>query len=58
MGRTASNVKDRYNKKSYDPIHLRVKKGDKDKIKKHVKDFGYPSINGYIISLIKKDIGI
>lgn len=58
MGKTSSSVKDKYNKKTYDPIHLRVKKGNKDKIKKHANDSGYPSINNYINSLIKKDMGI
>lgn len=37
MGKTSSIVKDRYNKKAYDNITLRVFKGKKDLIKEHAE---------------------
>lgn len=37
MGKTSSIVKDRYNKKAYDNITLRVFKGKKDIIKEHAE---------------------
>ncbi|MDR2022799.1 MAG: antitoxin [Hungatella sp.] len=57
MAKPTSSVKDRYNKKAYDTICLRVKKGEKEKIIKRVRDLDCPSVNNYINSLIKKDRG-
>lgn len=37
MGKTSSIVKDRYNKKAYDNITLRVFKGKKNIIKEHAE---------------------
>lgn len=45
----------KYNKKTYEEIKLRVKKGEKDKIKKHAEAKG-KSVNSYINDLIKKDM--
>ena len=47
MGKTSSEVKDRYNAKTYDEIKVRVKKGEKDKIKAHA-DSRNESLNGFI----------
>lgn len=57
MGKTSSEVKDRYNKKAYDEIKLRVKKGRKAEIQEWASAKG-KSVNLYIIDLINKDMGI
>jgi len=54
MSKTSSKVKDRYNKKAYDTIILRVPKGEKEVIKAHAESKGM-SVNGYINNLIKED---
>lgn len=61
MSKTSSKVKDRYNKKAYDTIILRVPKGEKEVIKKQAKKRGFivngkPSINAYINNLICNDL--
>ena len=53
MSKTSSKVKDRYNKKAYDTIILRVLKGEKELIKAHAKNKNM-SVNGYINNLIKE----
>lgn len=45
----------RYNKKAYDNLTIRVKKGDGDKIKAYATSQGM-SLNGYINKLIKDDM--
>lgn len=47
MGRTSSEVKNRWNAKAYDRIELRVKKGQKDAIKAAADEAGL-SLNAYI----------
>lgn len=47
MGRTSSAVKDRYNKKVYDEIKVRVPKGHKAKIQAHAEQKG-ESVNAFI----------
>ena len=47
MGRTSSTVKDRYNKKVYDEIKVRVPKGHKAKIQAHAEQKG-ESVNAFI----------
>ena len=55
MGKTSVEVKERYNKKAYEDIRLRVKKGEKEKI--HARaDKLQKSINGYIVDLIEEDL--
>lgn len=51
MGKTSSIVKDRYNKKAYDNITLRVFKGKKDIIKEHAE-----AIDGSLNSFINRAI--
>ena len=48
MGKTSSKVKDRYNAKAYDPITLRVPKGQKDIIKAHADRYDNGSVNAFI----------
>lgn len=54
MGKTTSEVKDRYNKKNYDQIQIRVKKGDKEAIKHIAEVMGYTSLNKFIVDAIEK----
>ena len=56
MGRTSSIVKDRYNAKAYDEIKLRVKKGQKEKIKTHAERFDGGSVNAFIQRAIAETI--
>lgn len=53
MGKTSSEVKERYNAKAYDEIKLRVFKGEKDVIKEHAENMG-ESINGFINRAIEE----
>lgn len=55
MGKTSAEVKERYNKKAYEDIRLRVKKGEKEKIQARA-DKLQKSINGYIVDLIEEDL--
>lgn len=45
----------KYVKKAYDRITLRVKKGNQEKIKTYAESKGM-SLNGYIVDLIEKDM--
>ena len=51
-GKTSSVVKDRYNKKNYDTILLRIPIGEKEKIRKKAEQDG-KSINAYIKNKIE-----
>lgn len=53
MGRTSSTVKDRYNRKVYDEIKLRVIKGRKDEIRAAADKAGL-SLNAYIVKAIEQ----
>lgn len=48
---TSSAVKDRYNKKVYDTLIIRVKKGNKDLIKNRAEELN-KSLNTYVTDLI------
>lgn len=52
MGKTSSEVKDRYNRKAYDSIMLRVYKGRKDDIQAAAERAGL-SLNAYIVKAIE-----
>ena len=57
---TSSAVKDRYNKKAYDSIHLRIPKGCKEKIQSVLQEIGEKSLNNFIWKAIlaqMKDAG-
>ena len=47
MGKTSSDVKNKYNAKAYDAIPLRVHKGKKEVIKAHA-EAQKESVNGFI----------
>lgn len=47
MGRTSSTVKDRYNRKVYDAVTLRVPKGQKEVIQAYAESRG-ESVNAFI----------
>lgn len=49
--KSSTKAKDRYNKKNYDEIKIRVKKGKKEKIKECADKLNL-SMNEYIVSLI------
>lgn len=53
MGKTSSEVKNRYNAKAYDRVALTVPKGEKEIIKAHAAALG-ESVNGYINKAIQE----
>ena len=57
MGYTEAQMRAtaKYNKKNYDRIEIKVKKGEKEKIKQYTENKG-KSLNMYIIELIEKDM--
>ena len=55
MGKTSVAVKEKYNKKAYDDIRLRVKKGKKEEIQKKADELG-KSLNSYVVDLIEEDL--
>lgn len=55
MGKTSSEVKDRYNKKAYDTITLRVYKGCKDDVQAAAERVGL-SLNAYIVKAIERQM--
>lgn len=57
MGKTSSQVKDRYNAKAYDEIKLRVPKGKKAVIEAHAQSKGL-SVNGLLNTLLQEDLNL
>lgn len=55
MGKTSVEVKERYNKKVYEDIRLRVKKGQKELIQSRAEELD-KSVNSYIVDLIETDL--
>lgn len=55
MGRNSNESIQRYNKKAYEDIRLRVKKGKKEKIQARAAELE-KSINSYIVDLIEADL--
>lgn len=55
MGKTSIEVKERYNKKTYDDIRFRVKKGQKEIIQARADSLG-KSINSYLLDLVDADL--
>ncbi|MCC8076400.1 MAG: antitoxin [Clostridiales bacterium] len=53
MGKTSSAVKDRYNRKAYDNIMVRVAKGKKMDIQAHAQAMG-ESTNSFIVRAIEE----
>ena len=56
MGKTSSEVKNRYIAKAYDRINLTVPKGEKEKIKEHADKYDGGSVNGFIQRSIKEQM--
>ena len=55
--KTSTEVKDRYNKKAYDTIWVRVKKGNKKVIEEAVKEFDPDmSLNSFVVEAIEEKI--
>ena len=57
MGKTSSTVKNRWNKKAYDQLGIRVPKGRKDDIEAFAASKGQ-SVNGYVNALIRENMGV
>lgn len=45
----------RYSKKAYDDLRIRVKKGKKEEIQARADELG-KSLNGYVVDLIEEDL--
>ncbi len=55
MGKTSVEVKERYNKKTYEDIRIRVRKGQKAIIQTRADAVG-KSINSYMVDLVRNDL--
>ena len=55
-GKTSTASRNKYNAKAYDRLNLVVPKGQREQIQAYAKRQGM-SLNGYITSLIKADMG-
>ena len=55
MGKTSVEVKERYNKKTYEDVRIRVKKGQKAIIQQRAEELG-KSINSYMIDFVRDDL--
>lgn len=51
MGKTSSAVKDRYNKKAYDSVLLRMPKGEKERVQA-AADAAGKSLNAFIMDAV------
>ena len=45
-----------YIKNNYDRINLLFKKGTKDKLNKHIKEYGYKSVSSFVNDAINEKI--
>ena len=45
-----------YIKNNYDRINLLFKKGTKDKLNKHIKDYGYKSVSSFVNDAVNEKI--
>lgn len=57
MRNTSTAVKDRWNKKAYDQMPIRVPKGLKQRIEAYAHEKGM-SLNGYVNGVIREDMGL
>lgn len=53
--RTNFAAQKKYNKENYDNLTIRVKRGEREKIKAHAEGLG-KSLNRYICDLIREDL--
>ena len=56
MGKTSSEVKNRYNAKTYDRVTIVIKKDVAPKVKERAAEKG-ETVSGYIKRLISADMG-
>lgn len=54
-GKTSTASKAKYNAKAYDEIKVRVRKGDKDRIRAFAQSQG-KTVNGFIYDLIRAEM--
>lgn len=45
-----------FQKNNYDRINLLFKKGTKDKLNKHIKDYGYKSVSSFVNDAVNEKI--
>ena len=57
MGRTSSEVRNRWNARNYFRINITVPKGNKELVEKLAADQGL-SVNGLINQLLRKELGV
>lgn len=57
MGRNSSQVKDRYNKKVYDDLKIRIPKGRRADVERYVKEQG-TSVNALINRFLQNTLGM
>lgn len=55
MGKTSCEVKDRYNKKAYDNVTLRLPKGQKEIWKAKAEEKGF-SLNSFIAECVREKL--
>lgn len=55
MGTSATRAKARYDLKAYDKVYIRVKKGQKDRLKEYAESVGM-SVNSFVLSAIEEKI--
>ena len=55
MGASATRAKVRYDLKAYDKIYIRVKKGEKDRLKEYAESVGM-SVNSFVLSALEEKI--
>lgn len=51
-----SEYKNKFIKNNYDRINLLFKKGTKDKLNKHCKEYGYKSVSSFVNDAINEKI--
>ena len=56
-GKTSTEAKNRWNKKTYDRVLLVIPKGRKEVLEQRAKETGQ-SVNGYLNRLIQTDLGL
>ena len=51
-----ADYENNYIKNNYDRINLLFKKGTKDKLNKHIKDYGYKSVSSFVNDAVNEKI--
>ena len=57
MSKTSTTVKDRWNRKNYDDIRVRLPKGCKKAVEAHAQQIG-ESVNGLVNALLRAEMGL